>query len=209
MAKKKNGKLSGRIGNLIHYTRNGVDCVRSVPAHYHDANTPEQQLNRKKISLSGKFLRSFRNTLKIGFQGTEMDNYFNEPNAWLINNCFIAEGSELSIDFSKVKMARGTIPAPEECSMNISGNILEIMWRPFNKFERAFKSDHAVVLMYDSEGKGSNFLNAGLRSDSIAKIEIPEKAIFPIHVWMFFHNPGFNVGESKDKISDSVYLGMI
>lgn len=79
----------------------------------------------------------------------------------------------------------------------------------YNKYERAFKSDHAVVMLYDSEGKSHNFTEAALRSDSSALVEIPKNAIFPLHVWMFFHNPGFNVGESKDKISDSVYLGII
>lgn len=79
----------------------------------------------------------------------------------------------------------------------------------YNKFERAFKSDHAVVLLYDSAGKFDQFTDAALRSDSSVLIEIPKDAIYPLHVWMFFHNPGFNVGESKDKISDSVYLGII
>lgn len=209
MAKNKNGKLSGTIGNLIHYENNGEQCIRIKGAEYNDANTEVQQSHRGKIRQSGQFLKECKRIIKIGFQASDKNNYFNEANSYMYYNCFRREDSKDYLDFSKVKISRGNIPAPEDCSIVLSGNKLEIKWRPYNKYERAFKSDHAVVMLYDSEGKSHNFTEAALRSDSSAQIEIPKNAIYPLHVWMFFHNPGFNVGESKDKISDSVYLGII
>lgn len=209
MAKNKNGKLSGTIGNLIHYENNGEQCVRIKSAEYHDANTPVQQSHRGRIRLSGQFLKECKRIIKIGYQASTKNNYFNEANSYMYYNCFTMDGGKEYLDFSKVKISRGNIPAPEDCTIVSSGITLDIKWRPYNKYERAYKSDHAVVLLYDSEGKSHQFTEAALRSDSSALIKIPNDAIYPFHVWIFFHNPGFEVGESKDKISDSVYLGII
>ncbi|MFR4037743.1 MAG: hypothetical protein ACLTZT_08070 [Butyricimonas faecalis] len=55
--------LSGRIGNTIFYRNGNQDCIRSYPLEYHDANTPEQQKNRKRLTVALRFYQQLKETL--------------------------------------------------------------------------------------------------------------------------------------------------
>ena len=65
MAKHNNGLLRGlrgRIGNTIFYKHGNQDCIRAAPLEYHDANTPEQQRNRTRLTIALRFYQQLAET---------------------------------------------------------------------------------------------------------------------------------------------------
>ena len=58
------GKLKGRIGDLVYYQLNGKTCVRSLPASFKDRKSEKQILHRKKFKAVGELFTIFRSALQ-------------------------------------------------------------------------------------------------------------------------------------------------
>ncbi len=54
MSKATQKQEGGKIGNIIKYYRNGVQCERSMPASVFNPKTEKQQLVRSKFGLTSK-----------------------------------------------------------------------------------------------------------------------------------------------------------
>jgi hypothetical protein len=68
MAKIKSSihkEISGRIGDLIFYQRNGKSFIRSMPSTYRDKKSEKQILHRKKFSTLVNLFHKFRTALRF------------------------------------------------------------------------------------------------------------------------------------------------
>lgn len=59
---------SGTVGGMVFYMFRKKQCVRSLPSHYRDANTPVQRRNRKRFTLVAQVLAPLKEVLRIGFR---------------------------------------------------------------------------------------------------------------------------------------------
>ncbi len=58
-------EISGRIGDLIFYQRNGTNCIRSMPSSYKDKGSEKQLLHRKRFSATVRLFHIYRHALRF------------------------------------------------------------------------------------------------------------------------------------------------
>lgn len=212
MAIQEADGIHNSLGSVVYYTRKGKKIMRLKSATFTDAQTPNQLKHRQKMRLAGQFTSSCKRFLTIGFQDApdSMDNPSNEARSYIIKNCFDTTGDQPILDYSKVPISRGYIQRPEIISTSVEGQKLVFNWRVPYKGEEVNTDDRVMVMVYSDYGIGNKahfFFDVATRGDGTATIQFPFSTE-PIHAWVFFHNPNAATGESKKKISDSVYLGV-
>lgn len=210
MAKGNPFKAKGRIHNITMYTLNGEDVMRMIPAHVYNPKTTGQTNHRTKIRMASKFIKSFDSFIKIGYQATSLDNYSNEARQFMIKNCFNITPAGPVFDFPKVLISRGELPMAEGCDMLVEDKSITITWDASASEGRRRKDDRVMVVFYMDEdgGKCVELDTDARRGDRSVILEVPNHKV-PVQVWMFFYNAEEAVGESRKKISNSVWLGEI
>lgn len=208
MAIDEGNGASGSLGPVIYYMRKGKRCMRSKPAHMSNPNTVGQKNHRDKLKLSGRIIKALRKFIDIGFQATELDMPMNEARQYMIKNCFYIEQENTVLDYSKVLISRGELKAPEEATLSLDGNTANITWKVPVKGDYTKGDDKLMVAMFIDEGIDgvSQMLhNVALRSDGKCSVPVPIHT-GPLHIWIFFSQPDYCAGESRKKVSDSVYF---
>ena len=211
MAKGNPFKAKGRVGNVTCYQLNGEDIMRIIPAHVSNPNTTAQSNHRTKMRLASKFLKTLNDCIKIGYQDTSADYPANEARQYLIKNCFNITPAGPVLDYKKVMISRGEIEKPMEHSCVKDGNTAKISWKTLPGDSVKRQDDRAMVVMFIDQAENSKSVllsTPARRRDGNVSVEIPAHTV-PVQVWMFFYNAEEQVGESRKKISDSVWLGTI
>lgn len=202
----KNGIISGKMNGLIYYNRNGKQCIRGMCANPTDPQTPAQLTQRDKQTLAAAFLRCTRHLIKIGYQKTYKSTPAHEFISHLVKETVRGTYPGQYIDYSLVRISRGKIPPPAEITMDKQGTVLNLSWKMDLRHAESLRSDHMVILLMNQTGE--SFINYKLatRQDETAVIQLPEHIRDTVHAWTFYHNPDKFPFESREKVSDSVYL---
>ncbi len=211
MAINDGNSISGTIGNIVHYKRKKKNVMRIKSANVKNPDTPGQRNHRGKIKLSSRFIKSIHSFIKIGYQATNHDSPSNEARQFIIKNCFTNGFDMPVLNYNTIPISRGTIAAPEDCTLTLNGNLAHITWKKPEKVNNVIKNDKVMIAMFIDEGKegvSQMLSNVAYRTDGEADLQIPVHTT-PVHIWMFFYNPDFTAGEDKGKVSDSVYVGVI
>lgn len=209
MAIDRNGRIKGSIGNVVHYNLGDKNIMRLKPGYMHNPRTPKQQNHRAKIRLSGRFNKAMIDFIKIGYQATSLDYPSNEARQYIIKNCFIETPQGMVLDYPSILVSRGELNMPEEFSMTADGSAITVKWKTPVKNDGNDGMDKVMIAMYmDDTPLGQSWLHrsVALRREGTATVPIPPHNS-PVHVWMFYYNAEKALGESRKKISDSVYLG--
>ncbi len=215
MAIEKNHSLTGKLGPTVSYILNGQIVVRII-GNYIDPKTTKQLKNREKMRLTSRFIRAMHSTIKIGYQETSIDYPSNEARQFLLKNCFSEVNESIVLEYGNIKIARGEIVPPEETSLtkidDPSGNSTQqlalITWK---KPIKQNSTDMVILAMFSDTGEQGvawPHRNIAHRKDGTVSLPLP-KSDQPVHFWMFFYNDEAANGESRKKISDSVYLGAL
>lgn len=211
MAIDKGNGPEGSMGNIVHYMLKGKKVMRLKPAHMTNPQTTAQTNHRTKIILSSRFVKAMNNFIKIGYQATSLDYPSNEARQYLMKKCFAITEAGPLLEYHTVVLSRGEIRKPEDTEMSINDTSANVSWKKPVPGDYNDGSDKVMIAIFSEEGEfGTSWLlsNVALRMDGNAVLQIPVHTK-PIHVWMFFHNAEKAVGESRKKVSDSVYLGEI
>lgn len=201
----------GSIGNLTFYRLGDKDVIRIKPAHVRNPRTKAQTNHRLKIKLASRLLKSIHSFIQIGYQETSLDYPANEARQYLMKNCFDITDNGPVIDYSKVIISRGSITKPEEIKFVADDDKFEITWKIPVKGDYTNGEDRLMIAMFmdqDIEGKSELVVSPARRKDGIVTANIPDHKA-PVQIWIFFYNAEEAVGESRMKISDSVYVGAI
>jgi hypothetical protein len=217
MAIVKKGVLeesSGRIGNLVICRRNGRTYVRMLPAEVKQPNTPKQLEYRMRFALVQRFLSPILPFLKIGFGPTaEGRTAYNAAMSYNLQHALTGAYPDISIDYSNARVSLGTLPDARQATMQLTGqNSITITWEGQTAGDGVKDTDIAVVLIFSPETRFSFWsLNAGIRSDGQAVIELPEKVEYlKLLSYLSFFNTLFIAGNKEMKnISESVWCGEV
>lgn len=208
MAKKDNdGLWHGREGNTIYYVVNGKQRSRSVSKDFDDAGTPGQKLQREKLIIANKFYAVFKPVLKFGFQATSNSKIQSEFISTFTKNALMENNGALSIDYSRIKLSRGLIPCPTKITANLTDNKIMLSWETAVTDDMASSKDTLLVCFLNDKNQLWTYESAALRKDGAATLTLPSKFKGHFNLYAFYHNPLKEVKESREKISDSVYLG--
>lgn len=167
------GGFRGKCGDVIGYFRNGVACVRSMPAHYHDRRSAAQLRNRNRFTLVMKLMSVVRPVISLGFKRfasamTEMNvatrvNYYSVVKESAGGFCY---------DFSGLVLCRGNVEGLSGLMMNAGGSSLDLVWNGGDVLGGA--GDVVSVVLLNGDRMEMRFLRGGaLRGDGGVTVAVP------------------------------------
>ncbi|MBE9170942.1 hypothetical protein IQ238_26660 [Pleurocapsales cyanobacterium LEGE 06147] len=204
------GKISGKLGNVVFYERNGKICVRKRPEKIGIAPSPKQLYHREAFAKVNSFLKPIRSELEFGFSSKEGDKskrFAKAVSLGLKRAVFPEEGIPV-LKPEKVMISIGDLTEPSGLSLNwMADNQLTILWQP-NQFEgKATEGDRLLYLAYDPLGKRKwSILKGATRKSGIQEVEFPWTG--PLQ-GQFYHYFAFHSkGRKYRDFSNSVCFGI-
>ncbi len=208
------GGFKGRIGNIVGSSWNGQNVMRIRPASVSNPRTPAQQNIRSRFALMGRLLSTQRRLVNIGFKAyVEGGTAFNAAMKYNLANAVAGEYPDLSLDFSQLRLSRGTLPVLTGLQAVVSSSLsFDLTWTDNSSMSQAGPDDLLMIGVYDPEtASGYNLMGAFKRSDASGSVTLPDNwANRQIELFVFVVSPlGMGQLYSKESISESTYLGTL
>ena len=122
-----NGGISGKVGTVIGYMRNGKACLRSAPITVKNPKTPAQLKQRAKFRLILGLLRPITEFLRIGFQNhASKMSAFNYAMSYNMKNAIQGMYPDFAIDYDKVMLSKGSLAEVQNATVSsvIAGEVI-------------------------------------------------------------------------------------
>ncbi|TCK85389.1 DUF6266 family protein [Albibacterium bauzanense] len=208
-----NGPISGKVGDVVGSSWNGIDYIKSLP----DRKKPptENELkNRFRFGLSQLWLRPLLVFVRAGFKGyTETFEGFSAAKSYLSRNALEGEGFETTVNPAFVKVSYGDLPLSEDIQFEkISDSELLFTWNP-DRVKGAYPDDQIMLLAYNIEkedevNSGNAFfsLTGQFRKTGSDTLSISPDSFSPNKTYHIY--AAFSAFDRSNQ-SDSVYLGAV
>lgn len=194
------GGLSGKIGPVVTYIRNGKQVVRSLPTP-NDPKTPKQLAHRAKFSLVNKGLSLLNSAIKLGYR--------NDSNAYrtLVGKAYheavAGEYPNFKLDYSTIQIAEGALPLPADISMEKGTDDHTVLFSWDSQIQKpsdGSRNDDRVNIVYLNmtfSGAGQQ-MSAAKRADGRATLSIPngwkpEETLF----WIYLTSPDLQLNSDS------------
>lgn len=208
MAKiNKNGIISGTVNGMVFYEKDGKQFVRSAAKTHTDPKTTAQITHRTRHKLATALLSNIKYLIKIGYQKSEKATPSHEFISHVILDAVKGILPNQYIDYSLLRISRGKIPPPFKIKLENQVRGLFISWEADLRHAESLKNDHLVILLMNPNGESLIHYKLATRQDESATLQLPNGFTDTVHAWVFYHNPDKFPYESREKVSDSVYLG--
>jgi hypothetical protein len=216
MATLKNGILggvSGKIGNVVGSSWNGIDYLKTLPSHYTDAKTDVQISNRSKFLSVIRFLQPITEFIRVGFKSLAVKkSAFNAAASFHYHNAVTGEYPDIVIDFTKVSVSRGNLTgAYNAAASSTTAATIALSWLD-NSLDRTAKADDValVVIYHPVLGDAYYTLNAGSRADAQASLQVPQSFCGgEVHVYLGFMALNALGSQAAKSVSNSSYVGSV
>ena len=200
------GAISGKVGPIVGSSWKGKAYIRSMAFSYNDANTEEQQMQRQKFGVMGKFVAGASGFVKYGFKSQAKG--MTECNAAMSYNVVNAIGGTFpnyKVDFASVLLSKGSLAEPYAPSVTVVEDSLVLGWTDNSGVGNADANDFMMYYLYNSS-KGNSVYNteACVRSATTFTVSLPSLwSGDSVEVYIAFRS--HNSAES----SNSLYLGSV
>jgi len=205
MARLKTGILdggSGKVGNVVMYTRYGQDFIRVIPRHFVDKQTPARLAQRQKMALVHEFLRPAKEVIKKTFANDAITRSpYQAAQSYSLKHAITGVYPNQQIDIHKALISKGEIPLPQEISFKVSEHGLEIYWNTDCDNEKASCNDSLYIMWsYKNNQIEKRVMNV-TRSEGYCKWDyFTEENIKEHSIWVVFRN------QEESDFSDSYLL---
>jgi len=191
------GKISGKHGNVVAVTmKNGTSYFREhiIPPN---PNTLKQQSQRGKFGFVVKELNCLRKVYTITFGG---QYGINRAVALSIKTCLSGEGTNFTIDYSRLPIAMGHLALPARLDIEKQSETkFKLKWE-FEPASSANPTDTVNVVLLNNSLKQVILLqHIAFRKEQSAELSLPDAWLnAEIHAWSYFSNSNDNhFSESK------------
>lgn len=203
----KNGSESGRFGNTVTYLLNGKLVTRRIGK----SNKPATKLQaavRLRTKLTSKFLRPLKEFVLVGFEldarrlKQQADN-----RAFAYNWRYATKGKypDIFLNFPKVLLAFGTMPAPKSVTVVVVEDGFSFHWAPQEGRAGTHWSDQVMLVAYFPLLKTAAYMTAGAArykgTDLLPIFDIAHGAVAETYIAF--------ISNDRRSISRSVYAGRV
>lgn len=197
MAKLPNGMLggmSGKLGNLITVTRNGVTYVRTKPASVKDPKSPAQLRQRERFALVMDVVKRIKPFLRAGYAGSRQmgnGNTVNRAIAFNIRNAVKGEWPGQLIDYTQLLVAEGDLPGCPDAQASLEeSRYLTLGWSDNSGRGGARVTDQLMVLVWCPEiNESVDVLSGPARPVGNYRLELPSSFVGRgLHVYAAFRS---------------------
>jgi len=200
------GEFIGTLGTAVGSSWRGKRYMKSRPAKtkHKRKPSPKQEAARAKFSMARHFVQPIAQLLELTFTDTSsVATGANHATAQVITEAITGVYPALSIDYSLVKISRGSFPPAENALATTTGGKLYFTWQPNADTGNARPTDKAVLVAYSPVKQRWVYLTTGFdRSSGAGNIDISAFA-GDVHSWIAF------VNEEGTRASNSVYTGKV
>ena len=200
----KDGKLSGKLRNLVAYTRDGENLRRKAPNRT-TPPTERELVNQYIFGLVQDWVTPLSPFLKRGFKNYGRKVYgANAAKSLIHRKALHRQGYDSTIDPSLVQVSAGKVALPEnlQASQGADGQI-HFSWDP-KTVGNASPRDRIMLLAYNVEKKWPEYeLSGPKRHEAAAQLSLAGNLSGTYHLYAAF------VSEDGEEQSDSGYLGSL
>ncbi len=198
------GGFIGRMGNLVGYQWRGQYCVRTMPSHYHDAQSEAQLAQRALFRQTIAFASKAKRILQLGLRQSSINNHVTECNYFMrINkNCFSLSDNQLTVDYENLQLSEGPVAPVAFHEPRLLDDTTICVDFEKNPLHRVAGQDDGVYLVaYCPELGDFDFSAPACRRHNSVTLSLnPYWAGREVHLWGF-------VRDSKGRASICQYIG--
>lgn len=195
------GKVSGKVGNVIFYESGDMNLTRSLPKAPPKFTGP-QKANHTVFGLKQNWLKPITAFLLVGCKnniphmgGTALAMQY------LSANAVSGKGESFQIHPEKMLVSMGDLPGTPEAAVTLEGSELEFSWDP-QVDRHGSQYDQVLVLAYDVEqGEAFSLLKGHFRKDGSLRMQVSTPGHY--HCYLGF------LAEDSSRQSNSQYLGAV
>lgn len=141
------GGFSGRVGTVVGSNWKTVHYMRALAVSVNNPRTDKQQHQRTKFGMTVTFLKAINPYIRIGYKDyTRRQSSFNAAMSYIIRNAVKGEGLNLSIDYAKVLVSRGSLMPAFNAKSTVAGNKVTFTWTDNSGMGDARGTDVAMPL---------------------------------------------------------------
>lgn len=203
MAIIKDGNISGKMGRMVGYVRDGENVLRMAPQRTAPP-TERELINQYIFGLVQDWVTPLTLFLKRGFKNYSRKVYgANAAKSLIHRRALHRDGYNSTIDPSLVLVSSGKVLLPEglQASLGAEGEVL-FSWDPVTS--GASPRDRIMLLAYNLEKKLPEFeLSGPKRHEGTARLALTGNIPGTYHLYAAF------VSEDGEEQSDSYYLGSL
>ena len=196
--------IRGKLGDLVYYRYRGKSLVRKVSKRKRNNPTQSQLEHQAKFLMMANFLRPLYDFLKItykvynrnktGYQKAFSENY---------RAALTGTHPSLSIDYTKVRLANGTLPNLVDPSIHSSepGKLI-LSWSETEGWGSSMSSDKLYIAIYSEKlNRWIYRFSCAERYKRICRVDVSAFTGTRVQVWL-----GFVSADGK-RVSDSLHAG--
>ncbi len=193
MARLKEGILgpgSGKVGNIVMYSRYGVNIIRCVP-NKKPKQTPARLAQRQKMGLVHDFLRPAKELLHKSFRNdVRTRSPYQAAQSYHLKNAIAGEYPDQFIDMSKALVSKGDIPLPNSISFTASIEGVRITWDKKLTSPNGSNSDMLIMMWKNNINEYVDHIAVGAtRSDGeFLWNKINSENLHKTTIWIAFRN---------------------
>lgn len=208
------GGFLGKVGNLIGSSWRGIAYIRIKPASVADPKTPKQLLQRNRFYTVVRFLRPFREFLRIGYRPLAVGmTALNAASSQVLREAVEGDEPDVMVNLPAVKVSSGGLPPAlgAACASSEAGKVT-VTWVDDTELSEIRKNHTAMVVVFCPDLNDVQYkADAGRRHLGEATVTLP--GLYSgkeVHVWLSFAtlDEYISTGDGSH-ISDSVYAGAV
>ena len=206
-----NGPLSGKVGNVVFYTRNGKTYARIRPRKRGKKRTVKEKNNTTGFAKVQKWMKPIGRFLKYGFKDSGISEVpYRSAVSYALNNAIHGAYPNQYIDPSLVRVTSGELTVPKFANVVLEeGGIVRFTWDKGDSTSRC-RDDQAMLLAYSPETQDRNDESHQYKVISAFRREGTDTLeVFPARYEHEFHFYLGFVNEERTQQSNSMYLGSI
>lgn len=210
MGKYKNGILgsfTGKVGNVVGSTWNGISYMRAVPSNVRDPKTPRQLAQRQRFGLVTSLMRKFQPVVNLGFKnGAANMTPLNRASSYNIRNAVGGEYPDQQIVFDQLVLARGDLtPADSPQASASDPGQVTFTWNDNSGEGSANPDDKVIVTIYNPERDTVFYrMDSAIREDESLTLSLPDSWHGDtVETYLFV------VSSDEQLVSDSEFTGQV
>lgn len=193
--------ITGSVGNLVYYKRNGKQYVRTKPVKKNKTISPAQALNHKKFKTVNEFAKSLSFLLTATMPSKKDMSASNFFVSHVMKHTTI-DNSTVKIDYRQILVSQGRLkPALKGKVTSTAGNVI-FKWAGYNCHDTNNWKDKAIMVVYCEDLNRCIYsINCIDRRNGIGYLPVPKFKGHEVHTWLAF------ISADGKLVSNSIYTG--
>jgi len=171
------GGVNGKVGTVVGATWKEISYVRALPINVENPRTPKQLHQRAKFATTIALLRPLVPYVRHGYRLLADDKTgYNAAVSYIMQHAIEGSGTQLSIDYERVLMARGNLMPVFGAKAVVEEGSIAFSWNDNSGMGDALETDLAMPLVYNKARQQAIYsLAAAGRNESGFSMELPDE----------------------------------